>query len=136
MDMNITFAHGMKVVADYKGFSISTDQPAHQGGAGSAPAPFDYFLVSIGTCAGFFVKQFLTQRKLDTAGLRLALRTIRDPETHLLSRIDIQVDLPDDFPPKYERAIVRAVDQCTVKKVLLTPPEFRVICARAEQAPA
>jgi len=50
--MKIYFPHGKKVFADYGGFTIETDQAVKAGGDGSAPAPFNLFLASLGTCAG------------------------------------------------------------------------------------
>jgi putative redox protein len=34
--------------------------------SGSAPSPFDLFMLSIGTCAGYYVLTFLQQRGLST----------------------------------------------------------------------
>ncbi len=45
---------GKKVYADYKGFTIQTDQPMNSRGENSAPAPFDLFMASIGTCARIY----------------------------------------------------------------------------------
>ena len=50
--MEITFEGGKVVTAHYRGHSIKTDQPLANGGANTAPAPFDLYLASIGTCAG------------------------------------------------------------------------------------
>jgi len=52
MDMEIFFPGGKKVNTIYKGFTIETDQSKDDGSKGSAPAPFDLFLASIGTCTG------------------------------------------------------------------------------------
>ena len=62
MDMEVYFTGNKKVAADYKGFTVETDQPVAGGGDGTALSPFDLFLVSLGTCAGFFVLQFMQQR--------------------------------------------------------------------------
>jgi ribosomal protein S12 methylthiotransferase accessory factor len=37
------------------------------------------------------------------------------------------MQLPNDFPEKYRSAIIRATDQCAVKKALLDPPEIELI---------
>jgi hypothetical protein len=58
MDMKIVFPGGKKVNAEYKGFSIETDQSVDSRGDGAAPEPFDLFLASIGTCAGIYVLNF------------------------------------------------------------------------------
>jgi ribosomal protein S12 methylthiotransferase accessory factor len=115
------------VDALYKGFTIHTDQPVKYGGDGSAPAPFDLFLASIGTCAGFYVQKFLESRGLSTDGVHIDLVTVKDPERKMLSEISLRVVLPENFPRKYERAIVAAVNQCSVKQHIAAPPQFPVV---------
>ncbi|MDH4008255.1 MAG: OsmC family protein [Desulfuromonadales bacterium] len=125
--MEITFPGGVRVNAQYNGFDIATDQPEKNGGENSAPAPFDLFLVSLGTCAGFYALRFCQQRELTTDGMRMSLTTRRNPETKRLDRIEITLNLPDGFPEKYRGAIIRATDQCAVKKVLVDPPEIELV---------
>jgi putative redox protein len=125
--MEITFPGGVQVNAQFKGFEVATDQPEANGGQNSAPAPFDFFLASLGTCAGFFALRFCQQRDLATTGLRLTLNSKRNHETKRLDRVEISLYLPEDFPEKYRSAIVRATDQCAVKKALIDPPEIEVV---------
>lgn len=126
MKMDITFPGGVGVDARFRGFTVRTDQPVKGGGLGSAPAPFDLFLTSLGTCAGLYALRFLQSRELSTEGLTMRLETVRDPETHRLTTIRMDVELPEDFPEKYKQAIVRAMDQCAVKKAMDDPPDFEV----------
>jgi ribosomal protein S12 methylthiotransferase accessory factor len=132
--MRIEFPGGRRVDALHEGFWIRTDQPVAGGGDGAAPAPFDLFLASIGTCAGFYVLRFCQQRNLDTAGLALAVTPRWDPERKLVTRIRIEITLPPAFPEKYREAVGRAVDQCTVKRHLAEPPAFEVVTASAGEA--
>jgi putative redox protein len=131
MNMRISFPGGLAVDAHYRDFVIPTDQPAHVGGAGSAPTPFDLFLASIGTCAGLFALRFCQQRGIDTTGLAVALTGEREEEHGLVSILRVELQLPEAFPEKYREAIVRAVDQCTVKRHILHPPVFEVTLADA-----
>ncbi|OHB25524.1 MAG: osmotically inducible protein OsmC [Desulfuromonadaceae bacterium GWC2_58_13] len=124
--MEITFPGGVVVEARHESFTIRTDQPEADGGGNSAPAPFALFLASLGTCAGFYALTFCQQRQIDTTGLKLNLTWERDNELHRLSRIGLAVTLPEGFPPKYRQAILKAIDQCTVKRTILAPPEFTV----------
>ncbi|MCE5255049.1 MAG: OsmC family protein [Actinomycetia bacterium] len=124
MDMEVYFPGNKKVYARYKGFVIETDQPARAGGDESAPAPFDLFLASIGTCAGIYVLSFLEQRGLSTDGAGIVLRQERDPDTKLVSKISLEIKLPADFPEKYRDAVIRAADMCAVKRHLDNPPVF------------
>ena len=126
MDMEIYFPGGKRVYADYKGFTIETDQPVAGGGNDSAPAPFDLFLASIGTCAGIYALGFMQQRGIDPDGSRLTMRTHRDSNAGLIGKIDLELKLPAGFPDKYRAAIVNAMNLCTVKKHLHQPPSFEV----------
>jgi putative redox protein len=126
MSMQITFPGGVAVTASYGGFEVRTDQPVTNGGTHSAPSPFDLFLISLGTCAGFFALRFCQQRDLPTDGMSLSLDSERDPETRRLDRVMIVINLPAGFPDKYRAAIIRSTDQCSVKKALLDPPRIDV----------
>lgn len=126
MSIKISFPGGVAVAAQVDDFEIMTDQPVADGGGGQAPSPYDFFLSSIGTCAGYYAMQFCRQRQLSTDNLSLTLDIERDPETRKLLRVMIDIMLPEGFPEKYQRAIVRATEQCSVKKALSDPPEFAV----------
>lgn len=126
MDMLITFPGGARVDAEYGAHVIKTDQPVRAGGQDSAPAPFSLFLASIGTCAGIYVLGFCTQRGLSTEGIRLVQRMKKNPETRMIDEIDIDIEVPPEFPAKYYDALVRAANQCAVKKHMENPPRFDV----------
>lgn len=123
-DIIVRFGGGLKVDAEYHGFTIKTDQPFHQGGEGSAPSPFELFLASLATCAGFYVLAFCLGRKLSTEGIEISMTMDKDPVTKMIAKITIRVDLPQGFPAKYKDAIVKAVDHCAVKSHILKPPSF------------
>jgi putative redox protein len=127
MDMKITFPGEAKVDAEYRGHTIRTDQPIMAGGTGTAPAPFDYFLASIGACAGYYVLAFLQQRQMDPNGVQLIMSLEKNPEKRMLGKITIRVQLPDKFPEKYKNAIINAVNLCAVKKHIHEPPAFETV---------
>jgi ribosomal protein S12 methylthiotransferase accessory factor len=122
----VSLPGGVRADVSYKGFEIRTDQPAYAGGANSAPSPFDLFLASLAACAGYFVVAFCLERKLSTEGLSLSMRTERNPQTRMISKMAIDISLPPGFPEKYRNAVIKAADQCTVKRHILTPPAFEI----------
>ncbi|NOY13534.1 MAG: osmotically inducible protein OsmC, partial [Deltaproteobacteria bacterium] len=87
--MHISFPGGVAVAAQVDGFEILTDQPVESGGQGSAPSPYDLFLASIGTCAGFYALRFCQQRNLPTEGLGLTVAIERDPESRKLTKVKL-----------------------------------------------
>lgn len=126
MEMEITFPGGARVDATYKEFIIKTDQPPHRGGEGSAPPPFTLFLASIGTCAGIYVLGFCQQRGIPTENIRIRQSMEFDPTTRMVERINLDIDLPEDFPEHYAPALIRSAELCAVKKHLEKPPEFSI----------
>lgn len=133
--MVVTFPGGKRVDALYDGFHIETDQNPRYGGDGTAPEPYDLFLASLATCAGIYVLGFCERRDLPTDGLRLVQRWFRDPKGRL-ETIALDIQLPEGFPEKYKAAVIRAAQQCTVKKTLENPPHFEVRTVSAEEGPA
>jgi ribosomal protein S12 methylthiotransferase accessory factor len=129
MEMRIHFPGNKKVQADFDGFSVLTDQPRDGGGDASAPAPFDLFLASIGTCAGIFVLGFCQKRGIPTEGLELREKLEWNKEKHLVSKITLEIKLPQDFPEKYRSSLISAANLCTVKRHLHEPPQFEVVTA-------
>ncbi|GAB4251216.1 MAG: OsmC family protein [Thermoleophilia bacterium] len=134
MKMDVYFPGGKRVYADYKDFTIETDQPVMAGGDDSAPAPFDLFLASIGTCAGIFVLSFMQERNIPTDDARISVDWEYDREKRLITKFVMDVHLPPDFPEQYRAAVVRAAELCTVKRHLHEPPEFEINTVIADRA--
>jgi len=128
-EMEITFPGGVAVEAHLAGTTIRTDQPEKYGGGGTAPAPFDLFLASIGTCAGYYALRFCQERQIPSDGLGIGMTWERNPATKLIARIRIEMTLPPGFPEKYRGAILRAAEQCAVKKHLMEAPAIDVVAA-------
>jgi ribosomal protein S12 methylthiotransferase accessory factor len=120
MDITIEFPGGDRVDAVMDGVRLVTDQD------GSAAAPFQLFLASIGTCAGIYVSSFLRQRGLPTEGLVIRQRMVPDPATKLIGTIELTIELPPGVPERYREAVIRSANLCTVKKHLAQPPQIEV----------
>lgn len=125
MEMLIDFPGGARVDAHFHGVTVKTDQPAPVG-ANSAASPFDTFLASIGTCAGIYVLGFCQSRNLPVEGIRIRQGVDYDHMTGMVTKITLDIEVPPGFPDKYYPALVRAADQCKVKKHLEHPPAFDV----------
>jgi ribosomal protein S12 methylthiotransferase accessory factor len=116
MEISVNFCENKVVEAEIGGHTVRTDQKIEDGGGGTAPSPSQYFLASIAACAGFYVMQFCRERNIPTDGVTVCMKTSRNEKTRLLDPTVIEIGLPPDFPAKYESAVVRAADQCWVKK--------------------
>jgi ribosomal protein S12 methylthiotransferase accessory factor len=128
--MEIYFNGNKKVFADYNGFTIKTDQAARSGGDGEFPEPFSLFLASLGTCAGIYVKVFCDQRGIQTDEIKLSQDMRFDPVKRIIGDIDLKIHVPDDFPEKYEPAMIQTASLCAVKKHLREDVNFNVKVVR------
>jgi ribosomal protein S12 methylthiotransferase accessory factor len=124
MDIRIRLRGGKKVDAEFGGFTLRTDQPPKFGGADSAPSPFDVFLASVGACAGYFVQNYCQTRGLSTEGVDIVQTMEWNQEKHLVTKIRLDIQVPESFPEQYRASLVSAVNLCTVKKHLLQPPSI------------
>ncbi|MBN2305970.1 MAG: OsmC family protein [Anaerolineae bacterium] len=120
MEMEIVFPGDARVDAVSGNMVITTNQD------GSAPAPFGLFLASIGTCAGIYVLSFCQQRGLPTDNVRIIQRMSSNPFTRMIEEIELDIQVPPDFPEKYKDALIRSAELCAVKKHLENPPQFNV----------
>lgn len=126
-EIKVTFPGGFRVDAEYKGFTVKTDQPVYAGGDETAPAPFDLFLTSIAACAGYYVLAFCRERGIPTEKAGVVMRTEKNPEAKMIGKIIIEINLPPEFPEKYKNAVIKAVDSCSVKAHILKAPVFEIV---------
>ena len=129
MGIKITFPGNLKVNAEINGKVIQTDQAISAGGDGTAPAPFEYFISSLGTCAGIYVLSFCKTRGIPTNGIEIDQSIEYDPNKQRIGKVVLNIQLPTDFPEKYKDAVIRAADQCAVKKYLTEPFEVETIAS-------
>lgn len=126
MEISVEFLDNLRVKASFDDFSVISDQPIRYKGDGSAPGPFDYFLASSALCAAYFVKVYCAARDIPTQDIRVAQNNIVDPENRYNQIFKIQVELPETLSDKDRQGILRAIERCTVKKVVQAGPTFQI----------
>lgn len=122
--MKITFPGGKKVNAELDGFTHKTDQALISGGEESAPEPLSVFLSSIGTCTGIYVLRFCQERNINTNGMEIIQSMNLNPFSGMIDEIKLNIILPEGFPDKYRKAVIKAANLCAVKKHMEKPPQF------------
>ncbi len=120
----VEFPGGKRIDAKIGDFIVHTDQSIDNGGEETAPEPFQLFLTSIATCAGIYALEFCRARGISGEGMTLTMSYDWDEKKHAIETMHIELKLPPGFPDQYKKAVVRAMDLCTVKKHIIHPPEF------------
>ena len=132
MEIKVNLLDGRRVSASIGSHVVVTDQPKTRGGGDTALSPFHLFLASLATCSGYYLYDLCLTRDIPADGLQLVMRTERDEASRMVTRIEIEIQLPPEFPEKYDRALVRAVDLCSVKKHLIDAPTFETYTTRIQ----
>jgi len=117
-EFKITFPGNKKVDVAFNNFKIKTDQLREDGGDETAPAPFDFFIASLGACAGIYAKAFCDVRKLTTKNMHLFIEVFFKEGQKLMDRVNITLHVNQEFPEKYIKPIIKSMTGCSVKNQL------------------
>lgn len=126
MQINVRFLENLRLEATFDDFTIIADQPIRYKGDGTAPGPFDYFLASSALCAAYFVKVYCVARNIPTEDIRVTQNNIVDPDNRYNQTFNIEIELPDSISEHDREGILKAMDRCTVKRVIQNSPGFKI----------
>ncbi|MFN2280416.1 MAG: OsmC family protein [Anaerolineales bacterium] len=127
--MKIYFPGGRRINAEYKGYTIETDQSTRSGGEGLHPNPLDLFKASLGTCIGYYVMCFCLEREIPLDWVHLE---VDFQEDGVIETVGVQIVVDPQFPEKYLCPIVKATESCKIKKQLIHPPAYEIDAVYAE----
>ncbi|MDH5582039.1 MAG: YcaO-like family protein, partial [Bdellovibrionales bacterium] len=124
MQVDVRFLDNLRLEASFDDFKVITDQPVRYKGDGTAPGPFDYFLASSALCAAYFVKIYCQARDIPTEDIRIFQNNIVDPDNRYKQTLHMQIELPESISEKDREGILKAMDRCSVKRVIQNSPDF------------
>jgi putative redox protein len=106
--------------------TIACDQPPENGGFDEGMTPPELLLASLGSCAGFYVAQYMRKHKLLGKGtlVRVSAEKMKNP-----ARIDnfhIEVEMPLELDAEDKKGVEQAVHHCLIHNTLLHPPQIAV----------
>ncbi|WPU64550.1 OsmC domain/YcaO domain-containing protein [Peredibacter starrii] len=126
MQVNVRFLENLRLEASFDDFKVISDQPIRYKGDGTAPSPFDYFLASSALCAAYFVKVYCVARDIPTDDIKVSQNNIVDPENRYNQIFNIEIELPASISDHDREGILKAMDRCTVKRVIQNNPGFKI----------
>ena len=126
MQINVRFLDNLRLEASFDDFKVVSDQPIRYKGDGTAPGPFDYFLASSALCAAYFVKVYCVARDIPTEDIKVTQNNIVDPENRYNQIFNLEIELPEGISEHDREGILKAMDRCTVKRVIQNNPEFKI----------
>lgn len=135
MEVEILHLGEVKFEAVARGHRVICDQPASKGGSDSGMTPPEFLLVSLGTCAGFYARQYLKTRSLPADGLRIKVTAEKDTQPARLGHFQIEVTAPEQ-DPQHQAGILRAVKACLIHNTLLNAPAIDIVLNTPVAVPA
>lgn len=126
MQINVRFLENLRLEASFDDFKVIADQPIRYKGDGTAPGPFDYFLASSALCAAYFVKVYCVARDIPTEDIKVTQNNIVDPDNRYNQILNLEIEIPDSISEHDREGILKAMDRCTVKRVIQNNPEFKI----------
>ena len=126
--MEITVKHlgDVQFEAEARGHRVVCDQPVDNGGYDEGMTPPEFLLISLGTCAGFYVAQYLNAHSLVCPGLEIKVAAEKAAQPARLGSFRIEVIAPS-LDPHHEEGILRAVHKCLIHNTLLNPPQIETM---------
>jgi len=126
--MEITVKHlgDVQFEAEVRGHRVVCDQPLDNGGYDEGPTPPEFLLVALGTCAGYYVAQYLNAHSLTCPGLEIKVAAEKAKNPARLGSFRIEILAPA-LDPKHEAGVARAVEKCLIHNTLLNPPTIETV---------
>ncbi len=130
MQVDVAFPDHESITARSGELSFKIGLPPDEGGDPDAYGPFDLLLSALALCTGHHVRAFLQQRGFPISDAGLIVRAERGGESHMLETVTMEVRVPEDFPQKYEDALVRAMGLCLIRMQLGRQPDIQTVVVR------
>lgn len=126
--MEITVRHlgEVQFEAEARGHRVVCDQPPANGGYDEGMTPPEFLLVALGTCAGFYVTQYLNAHSLTCPDLEIKVAAEKAQQPARLGSFRIEVIAPS-LEPQHEAGVLRAVYKCLIHNTLLNAPQIETV---------
>ena len=124
--MVISYMGKKKFKAEYRGHSITIDQPKEGGGEDSGMTPPELLIASLGSCIGVYAANFLNNTGLDSSGMSVNLTWEKAAEPLRIGRIKAEINIPNARLGKRQPAFLKIVEHCLVHNTLMNKPEIEI----------
>lgn len=113
------------VSIEVNGYTLDGDEPKSFGGGGTAPAPYDLLLASLGECTAMTVRWYAIQQKwpLDKVEVSLTHEKI-DKTDHFEKTITIT---GDKLTEEQRQKLVTIAAKCPIQRTLEGKVEIRTV---------
>lgn len=122
-----------KTVMTAGNHELISDEPDHLGGNDKGPDPYDYLLMSLGSCSVITMKMYADRKKWAVEDLYIELRHFKDhaedcvdcddPKARI-DKIEKEIILKGDLTDEQKEKLLEISKKCPVHKTLLSDMEI------------
>ncbi len=124
MEVRVEHLGAMQFEIQARGHKVFSDQPAEIGGYNEGMTPPEFFLGSLGACAGFYAAEYVNKRKLPCEGLAVRVKADKVKPPARLENIQIIVEYPYEVEKAHRDGLQKAVESCLIHNTLLHSPHI------------
>jgi uncharacterized OsmC-like protein len=128
-------ANGFLQEAAVGPYQIKIDEPVSYGGTDSAPTPYDYLLVALGSCTSMTVGLYARSKKWPLEEVIVSLHHSRihakdcaDCETKvgMLDQIELEIEMKGDLTDEQRAKLLEIANKCPVHRTLKSEIDIAV----------
>ena len=117
---------------------LRADEPKEVGGAGAAPGPYDYLLISLGTCTSMTVGLYARRKQWPLENIivslwhsRIHAKDCEECETRegMLDRIEMSIELTGSLSAEQRAKLMEIAGKCPVHRTLTAEINIRTRAA-------
>jgi uncharacterized OsmC-like protein len=118
---------------------LGADEPVDAGGDDTGPDPYDYLLISLGTCTSMTVGLYARRKQLPLENITVSLRHSRiyakdceecETKEGMLDRIDVEVELTGALTAEQHAKLMEIAGKCPVHRTLSSEINIRLRSAQ------
>jgi len=106
--------------------TLICDQPAENDGYDEGVTPPELLLASLGSCAAYYVVDYLKHNKLSPQATKVRVTAEKVKAPFRLDNFQIEVDVSGELDGHHLKGIKSAVHRCLIHNTLLHPPQIMV----------
>src|SRR5208337_1720337 len=106
--------------------TISSDQPAENGGYDEGMTPPELLLASLGSCVAYYAVDYFKRNNLSQKDMTVRVTAEKVKGPFRLDNFRVEVDVPGELGDVHLKGVKEAAHRCLIHNTLLHPPQISV----------
>ncbi len=122
--LRVDYSGGIGFRASARGHVLNIDLPVEKGGQDKGMTPPELFISSLGSCIGVYVVRYCQTAGLNSEGLGVDISWELSEDKTMISKIDVELSLPNADVGKRANAVLSAAHRCLLHNTIQGQPDI------------